>query len=85
MIETQNPTKNKRALILGITGQDGALMAKLLLQKSYKVFGQSREKNIAKQSNLDHLKVKPKINLKYFSLLDKNQLIEAINEIKPDI
>ena len=49
MIETQNQLKIKE-LILGITGQDGALMAKLLLQKSYKVFGQSREKIL--QNNL---------------------------------
>ncbi|MBH83721.1 MAG: GDP-mannose 4,6-dehydratase [Flavobacteriales bacterium] len=77
-------TKNKTALILGITGQDGALMANFLLKKSYNVFGQSRLKDTNNLINLNLLKILSQINLKYFSVLDRTQLLKVISEIKPD-
>ena len=45
----------KRALILGVTGQDGSYMAELLLKKKYKVFGFYRKAATSNTTNIDHL------------------------------
>ena len=51
----------KRALICGISGQDGSYLAKLLLSKGYKVFGTSRDAQVSNFSNLQKLGCKNKI------------------------
>ncbi len=48
----------KRALITGITGQDGSYLAELLLEKGYEVFGTIRRKSIVNYGNVKHIKDK---------------------------
>jgi len=47
----------KTALICGVSGQDGAYLAKLLLEKGYRVFGTSRDAQVANFANLDRLSI----------------------------
>ena len=60
----------KRALITGITGQDGSYLAELLLEKGYEVYGLVRRKSTLDYGNLDKLDIKDKIHLSV--LQDKN-------------
>jgi len=73
---------NKRALITGITGQDGSYLAEFLLSKDYKVFGLIRRTSAM---NLDRIKhILDKITILSGDLLDQNSLINAIQESNPD-
>ena len=74
----------KRALITGITGQDGAYLAKLLLEKSYDVYGTFRRVSTPNFWRLQHLDVFEKINLIPFDLSDMSSIIEAIKISDPD-
>ena len=79
----------KVALITGITGQDGAYLADLLLKKDYLVHGIKRRSSSFNTSRIDHLYQDPhidKINfvLHYGDLTDSTNLILIIKEIKPD-
>ena len=58
----------KRALITGITGQDGSYLAELLLKKGYEVIGVSRRSTNYHQANIDHLA--GSLSLEYGDLLD---------------
>ena len=55
--------ETKKALIFGVSGQDGAYLSKLLLNKNYKVFGVTRSKNKKNILNLIKLKLEKQINL----------------------
>jgi GDPmannose 4,6-dehydratase len=72
----------KRALITGVTGQDGSYLAELLLQKGYKVFGVTRRSSTNVTSRIDHLL--NKIELLPGDLLDQSSLVEAMEVAKPD-
>jgi GDPmannose 4,6-dehydratase len=72
----------KRALITGITGQDGSYMAELLLSKGYKVFGLTRRSSTSFTGRIDHLI--DKIEILSGDLLDQSSLMEAIETAKPD-
>lgn len=74
--------KQKRALITGITGQDGSYMAEFLLKKKYKVFGLERRSSQKNRENIKH--ILDKIELVSGDLLDEGSLIRAIKEVKPD-
>lgn len=74
----------KRALITGITGQDGAYLAKFLLTKGYKVFGTYRRISSPNFWRLDYLEIKDKIELIPFDLLDTTSMIAALNKSNPD-
>jgi len=72
----------KRALITGITGQDGSYLAELLLEKGYEVFGMVRRSSM---ENLDRIKhIKDRINIRQADLLDQYSIIRLIDEAKPD-
>ena len=62
--------KKKIALITGITGQDGAYLAKLLLKKNYKVYGTCRRSTSEKFTSLKHLNIDNKISYCDFDLLE---------------
>ena len=49
---------NKKALIIGVSGQDGSYLARLLLEKGYNVYGTSRDHEVTAFSNLSKLKIK---------------------------
>jgi GDPmannose 4,6-dehydratase len=72
----------KRALITGITGQDGSYMAELLLSKGYKVYGLTRRSSTSFTGRIDHLL--DKIEILSGDLLDQSSLMEAIEVSKPD-
>src|ERR1700749_35547 len=79
----------KRALITGITGQDGAYLAELLLQKGYEVHGIKRRSSSFNTSRIDHLYTDPhetnvKFSLHYGDLTDSTNIIRIIQEVQPD-
>ncbi len=79
----------KRALITGITGQDGSYLAELLLSKGYEVHGLIRRASTFNTSRIDHLYVDPhdpsaKLFLHYGDLSDGARLVTLLNEINPD-
>jgi GDPmannose 4,6-dehydratase len=74
----------KRALITGITGQDGAYLAKFLLAKSYKVFGTYRRLSTPNFWRLQYLDIFDKVELIPADLLDASSLFEAIKISNPD-
>lgn len=74
----------KRALITGLTGQDGAYLAKLLLSKGYKVYGTFRRTSTPIFWRLQSLEIYSKINLIPADLLDMGSLIEAVKVSNPD-
>ena len=72
----------KKALITGITGQDGSYLAELLLEKKYKVYGIMRRKSKLDYGNINH--IKDKITLIYADLTDLPSLVNAIKISNPD-
>jgi GDPmannose 4,6-dehydratase len=79
----------KVALITGITGQDGAYLAELLLQKGYEVHGLKRRSSLFNTDRIDHLYQDPhetnvRFKLHYGDLNDSTNLIRIIQEIQPD-
>lgn len=71
----------KRALITGITGQDGSYLAELLLSKGYKVFGLTRRTSTVNNERIKH--IQEKINLIQGDLLDQSSLSSALIETQP--
>ena len=79
----------KRALITGITGQDGAYLAEFLLQKGYEVHGIKRRASLFNTDRIDHLYQDPheenrEFILHYGDLTDSTNLIRVIQEVQPD-
>ncbi len=79
----------KKALITGITGQDGAYLSELLLEKGYEVHGIKRRSSLFNTARIDHLYQDPhetdlKFILHYGDLTDSSNLIRIIQEVKPD-
>jgi GDPmannose 4,6-dehydratase len=79
----------KKALITGITGQDGAYLAEFLLKKGYEVHGIKRRSSLLNTDRIDHLYHDPhesgvKFTLHYGDLTDSTNLIRLIQEVQPD-
>ncbi len=79
----------KKALITGITGQDGAYLSELLLKKGYQVHGIKRRSSSFNTSRIDHLYQDPHIDnrnfiLHYGDLTDSTNIIRIIQEVQPD-
>src|SRR6202790_936362 len=79
----------KKALITGITGQDGSYLADLLLEKGYEVHGIIRRASTFNTLRIDHLYADPHINgvrlfLHYGDLADSVNLVKLVYELKPD-
>ncbi|MCP4219024.1 MAG: GDP-mannose 4,6-dehydratase [bacterium] len=72
----------KRALITGITGQDGSYLAELLLEKGYSVYGMVRRSSTERIDRINH--IKDKIQLCQADLLDQFSIIKLIEEVQPD-
>jgi len=71
-----------KALITGITGQDGSYLAELLLEKGYEVFGMMRRSSTETAERIEHLK--SKIKILNADLLDEMSLIHVLEEVMPD-
>ncbi|HEV7633263.1 MAG TPA: GDP-mannose 4,6-dehydratase [Steroidobacteraceae bacterium] len=79
----------KRALITGVTGQDGAYLAELLLQKGYEVHGIKRRASSFNTDRIDHLYRDPhergvRLHLHYGDLTDATNLIRIVQQVQPD-
>jgi len=74
----------KTALIAGITGQDGAYLAQLLLLKGYHVYGAFRRISTLNIDRLNYLSIREKVELVPFDLLDLGNIIRVIEKIQPD-
>lgn len=72
------------ALITGITGMDGSLLAKFLLEKDYKVYGTYRRLSTPNFWRLQHLKILDKVKLIPADLLDDSSIVEAVRVSQPD-
>lgn len=79
----------KKALITGVTGQDGAYLAELLLKKGYEVHGIKRRTSLFNTDRVDHFYEEPHINHRHFilhygDLTDSTNLIRIIQAVQPD-
>ncbi len=72
----------KRALITGITGQDGGFLAELLLEKGYEVYGIERRSSTPARINCEHLE--GKINFLNGDLTDQNSIVRCLKQSEPD-
>ena len=80
---------SKTALITGITGQDGAYLAELLLDKGYEVHGLKRRSSLFNTDRIDHLYQDPhernvRLKLHYGDLTDATNLIRIVQMVQPD-
>ena len=74
----------KKALITGVTGQDGSYLAELLLEKQYEVYGMIRRSSVDYRERIAHIEGHPHFHLKFGDLGDSISLVKLIGEIKPD-
>ena len=79
----------KKAIITGITGQDGAYLAELLIDKGYEVHGIKRRSSLFNTSRIDHLYRDPhdasrRLHLHYGDLADGGNLLRIVQEVRPD-
>ncbi|MBI5078291.1 MAG: GDP-mannose 4,6-dehydratase [Candidatus Yonathbacteria bacterium] len=76
--------KQKRALITGITGQDGSYLAEFLLKKRYKVYGLVRPASTDPLMRIERLSLDRMIKIIYGDMRDNNSIIRALEESRPD-
>ncbi|HEX4957160.1 MAG TPA: GDP-mannose 4,6-dehydratase [Lacibacter sp.] len=79
----------KKALITGVTGQDGAYLSEFLLKKGYEVHGIKRRSSLFNTERIDHIYEDPHVNNRHFvlhygDLTDSTNLIRIIQEVQPD-
>ena len=82
-------SKIKRALITGITGQDGSYLAEFLLEKGYEVHGIKRRASLFNTQRIDHIyedphEPDPRFQLHYGDLTDTSNLTRILREVQPD-
>jgi GDPmannose 4,6-dehydratase len=75
---------SKRALICGISGQDGAYLAQLLLSKGYEVWGTSRDAEMASFANLEKMGIRRDVQLVSLNLRDASSIISLIRRVSAD-
>lgn len=73
----------KKALITGITGQDGSYLAELLLEKGYEVHGIVRRSSVDRKERIDHLDGQERFRLHYGDLTDSMSLVRIIGLVRP--
>lgn len=72
----------KRALITGVTGQDGSYLAEHLISEDYEVFGMVRRSSVERLQRIEHLA--PRLQLVEGDLLDQTSLVRVLSETRPD-
>ena len=75
---------SKRALITGILGQDGAYLAKLLLEQGYEVIGGTRRNSTWNTGRLEELGIAEKVRMVPFDLMEITNILRVIEEVRPD-
>lgn len=73
----------KRALVTGVTGQDGSYLAELLLAKGYEVHGLVRRASTLNRHRIDHLQRHPSLHLHYGDLTDGVSLVNLVRDVEP--
>ena len=74
----------KTALICGVSGQDGAYLARLLLEHGYRVYGTSRDAQVSDFSNLKRLGILERVSLHSMSLIDFRSVLQVLMRVEPD-
>lgn len=74
----------KRALITGITGQDGSYLAEFLLEKGYDVHGTIRRSSVDYRERIAHLEGLPNFHLHYADLGDSMSIIQVVKKVRPN-
>lgn len=74
----------KKALITGITGQDGSYLTELLLEKNYEVHGIVRRASLFNRNRIEHLKDNPNLKLHYGDMTDSSNLNRILEKVQPD-
>jgi len=74
----------KRAFICGISGQDGAYLAQLLLRRGYRVAGSSRDAQISSFANLQRLNLRPEVEVESVAITDFRSVLQALIKAEPD-
>jgi len=74
----------KVALICGVSGQDGAYLAKLLLNKGYTVYGTSRDAQVSSFHNLVELGIRSQVRVESMALNDFRSVLQAVTKVQPD-
>ena len=74
----------KKALITGITGQDGSYLAEFLLEKGYDVHGIIRRSSVDYRERIAHLEGDPRFHLHYGDMGDSMSLLSVIGSVRPD-
>lgn len=74
----------KRALITGVTGQDGSYLAELLLEKGYDVHGTIRRSSTDFRERIAHLEGHPHFHLHYADMVDSMSLVKVVSKVRPD-
>lgn len=72
-----------KALVCGVSGQDGAYLSQLLLQKGYEVFGTSRDASTSSYGNLERLGIRQKIKCLSMSLIDFRSVLQTLSAVRP--
>ena len=74
----------KKALITGVTGQDGSFLAELLLEKGYDVHGTIRRSSVDFRERIAHLEGHPNFHLHYADLGDSMSILQVVGKVRPD-
>lgn len=74
----------KKALITGVTGQDGSFLSELLIEKGYDVHGTIRRSSVDYRERIAHLEGHPQFHLHYADLGDSMSLVQVIGKVRPD-
>jgi GDPmannose 4,6-dehydratase len=74
----------KRALICGISGQDGAFLARLLLEKGYDVYGTSRDAQMTTFGNLGRLGIRESVRFESMAINDFRSVLQVMTKVRPD-
>lgn len=84
MNERGNVMSQKKALISGVSGQDGAYLARLLLEKGYEVHGTARDAQMSTFYNLQRLGIKDSITFHSMALNDFRSVLQVLTKVRPD-
>ncbi len=74
----------KKALITGVSGQDGSFLSEFLLENGYEVHGIVRRSSVDKRERIDHLEGNKNFHLHYGDMTDSISLVRIVNEVRPD-
>lgn len=74
----------KKALITGVTGQDGSYLAEFLMEKGYDVHGMIRRTSVDFRERIAHLEGQPNFHLHYGDLTDSNSIFQVVAAVRPD-